>query len=742
MSQKGGSQGAQDNSAGKPETSHGSSSTGNSKRDCPWSHSANATVSNEIKSNVLDNDWPSLQVLNDGNAAPLTNGGKPTAKVKPTNPNSQAITTETNETRRPSFTRQKNRWTPVTLDYTYSKENTGDRKIDVDGKNSRNREATTSRNVETETAGTSTNSKSRNYIRTPRNRRVARGGGVARRPVTTNLTTASVSTEQPSSAKSYPNGPTRKNERAYRNQPSLVPVTPFLPYAVPTQSAAQPPPASQFGYPVVMIYTNPENYMGLDTSVPFLHPPASAPTSSTAAGASVESVDQSTVYLHNNPQQQSQSTGSLPGWSYPRTIDAAKANEAASTISVGPSSAPLFMRPHSVFQFNPPLMSPPAHPLGVTAATDLPTAIQNQVDFYFSGDNLARDTFLRKHMDKDGWVDLSVIANFNRMRNLTNDLDYIVTSLATSKVVEVDAEQKRVRCRENPTIWIIQSALAARASIELAGDDERKESAIEKTAAKPNPEALEFIPTDEGDPHEQKASASGDTKPQQKKNEFEQQAETHAAKSSDQKSDNENDLDDDMLASLFIVASERSSLPTALPHRRRTRQLSLSDPLPEEGVIKDVDDQLRKLALDYGGSDQVESIENETTPQVPVTISAPVAAMDTSSTGQQQSFIPAVPSVPPFFNFMPPMVGPTTGPGLIPPSAGASPSLLGQIPNAAPMLPQGATLLPAVLAYPTAFLAPPNNQQQSACGGAPTRGPRIPQPNAPMIYPCEFIPSL
>lgn len=63
-------------------------------------------------------------------------------------------------------------------------------------------------------------------------------------------------------------------------------------------------------------------------------------------------------------------------------------------------------------------------------------------------------------------------------------------------MVEVDAERKRVRCRENPTIWVIQSALAARASIESGSGEEQKESAAEKTAAKPNPEATEFVPTD------------------------------------------------------------------------------------------------------------------------------------------------------------------------------------------------------------------------------------------------------
>lgn len=105
----------------------------------------------------------------------------------------------------------------------------------------------------------------------------------------------------------------------------------------------------------------------------------------------------------------------------------------------------------------------------------------------------------------------------------------------------------------------------------------------------------------ESDSQEQKASASGDTKQQQRKeSEREKQTETHARKSNDQvkysqitassapcftnaylffpiqKSDDE--LDDDMLASLFIVASESPRLPIARPHRRRMRQLSLSDP--------------------------------------------------------------------------------------------------------------------------------------------------------------------
>lgn len=49
----------------------------------------------------------------------------------------------------------------------------------------------------------------------------------------------------------------------------------------------------------------------------------------------------------------------------------------------------------------------------------LDAQILKQVEYYFSEENLIRDEYLRKQMDHDGWVALSVIANFKRISALT-----------------------------------------------------------------------------------------------------------------------------------------------------------------------------------------------------------------------------------------------------------------------------------------------------------------------------------
>lgn len=148
-----------------------------------------------------------------------------------------------------------------------------------------------------------------------------------------------------------------------------------------------------------MIYAAPENYIGLDPSAPLV------------TSASPDSVDQSFITSLTPP-----GTVGLPNW-MSATQDPAKANEATS-IPIGLNSASLFVRP-SVFHFDPtiPLMD---------GDSILQSRILHQIEFYFSEDNLVRDTFLRSHMDEDGWVPISVIAKFNRVASLCSDLDKII----------------------------------------------------------------------------------------------------------------------------------------------------------------------------------------------------------------------------------------------------------------------------------------------------------------------------
>ncbi|XP_074580499.1 la-related protein 1C-like [Curcuma longa] len=68
-----------------------------------------------------------------------------------------------------------------------------------------------------------------------------------------------------------------------------------------------------------------------------------------------------------------------------------------------------------------------------------------QIDFYFSDENLCRDVYLRQNMDEQGWVPVSLIAGFNRVRQITNSIDFILDTLPLSTEVEVQGDKIRKR---------------------------------------------------------------------------------------------------------------------------------------------------------------------------------------------------------------------------------------------------------------------------------------------------------
>lgn len=65
-------------------------------------------------------------------------------------------------------------------------------------------------------------------------------------------------------------------------------------------------------------------------------------------------------------------------------------------------------------------------------------AVVQQVEFYFSEGNLARDAYLRGLMDALGWVDVAAIAAFNRMRGFALDVGAIAGVLTGSEQLDVD----------------------------------------------------------------------------------------------------------------------------------------------------------------------------------------------------------------------------------------------------------------------------------------------------------------
>ncbi|KAF1981219.1 hypothetical protein K402DRAFT_240533 [Aulographum hederae CBS 113979] len=62
--------------------------------------------------------------------------------------------------------------------------------------------------------------------------------------------------------------------------------------------------------------------------------------------------------------------------------------------------------------------------------------ISSTLEYYFSFDNMIKDTFLRKHLDSQGFCLMSVVAGFNRMVALCSDIEMIKLACVQSKTIE------------------------------------------------------------------------------------------------------------------------------------------------------------------------------------------------------------------------------------------------------------------------------------------------------------------
>lgn len=78
-----------------------------------------------------------------------------------------------------------------------------------------------------------------------------------------------------------------------------------------------------------------------------------------------------------------------------------------------------------------------------------------QIEYYFSVDNLIKDSYLRSLMDAQGWVPASIISNFNRVRNMKTNIPFILDALRSSNLVEVQGD--KIRKREDWSNWLLPS---------------------------------------------------------------------------------------------------------------------------------------------------------------------------------------------------------------------------------------------------------------------------------------------
>uniref|UniRef100_A0A3N7F716 HTH La-type RNA-binding domain-containing protein n=1 Tax=Populus trichocarpa TaxID=3694 RepID=A0A3N7F716_POPTR len=87
----------------------------------------------------------------------------------------------------------------------------------------------------------------------------------------------------------------------------------------------------------------------------------------------------------------------------------------------------------------------------------LPLLLLNQIEYYFSDMNLSKDGFLKSKMDDEGWVPITLIAGFNRVRIMTNNIQFILECLRTSTLLEV--QDDKVRRRNDWMNWLPSSTM-------------------------------------------------------------------------------------------------------------------------------------------------------------------------------------------------------------------------------------------------------------------------------------------
>ncbi|XP_074272460.1 la-related protein 6A [Silene latifolia] len=89
----------------------------------------------------------------------------------------------------------------------------------------------------------------------------------------------------------------------------------------------------------------------------------------------------------------------------------------------------------------------PPQSAAASSGADLHAKIIKQVEYYFSDENLPSDKFLIKYVkkDKQGFVPISVIATFRKVKRLTKDSSVIVDALKESSQLVVSSDGKKVK---------------------------------------------------------------------------------------------------------------------------------------------------------------------------------------------------------------------------------------------------------------------------------------------------------
>ncbi|XAR58009.1 hypothetical protein NMG60_11026335 [Bertholletia excelsa] len=132
-----------------------------------------------------------------------------------------------------------------------------------------------------------------------------------------------------------------------------------------------------------------------------------------------------------------------------------------------PPFIPPPLRPYTPTMVYPEMAPPLFYVQGPSVVTPIPSSpmyypvldpqlnnkILNQIDYYFSNENIIKDTYLRQKMDEQGWVPIKLIAGFKKVKLLTENIQLILDVMRSSNIVEVQGD--KVRRRNDWNKWLM-----------------------------------------------------------------------------------------------------------------------------------------------------------------------------------------------------------------------------------------------------------------------------------------------
>ncbi|KAL9368225.1 hypothetical protein Peur_039424 [Populus x canadensis] len=134
----------------------------------------------------------------------------------------------------------------------------------------------------------------------------------------------------------------------------------------------------------------------------------------------------------------------------------------------------------------------PGAPMLPQEIQTLRASIIRQIEYYFSDENLLNDHYLISLMDDQGWVPISTIAEFKRVKKMTTDISLILDALQSSGSIEVQGE--KIRKHDYWSKWIPASSQQAMSLKAQTSEGQPGKNAEEDSTSGLSKESAEFSP--------------------------------------------------------------------------------------------------------------------------------------------------------------------------------------------------------------------------------------------------------